>query len=289
MSDLAVVILAKNEALHIERCVTWIQPLEPKQIFVVDCFSTDGTQEIATRCGATVVEREWPGFYAKQFNWALENLPIEATWVLRLDADEYLTDETIARLKQNLENMPAEVDGLTLRLDRRFLGREIHYGVPTLRLLRIFRNGRGRLEDRAMDEHVIVGEFNQVDGQWELKSEGVTIDFDGAFCDDNLNSFAWWREKHIGYAEREAQDAIALFASPERLTHPSATDQKKMKYYKLPPYVRAVMYWGIRYFLWKGFLDGRAGWQWNFWQGLWYRWTVDKRIQEMKRERRRRS
>ena len=33
-------------------------------------------------------------------------------------------------------------------------------------------------------------------------------------------------------------------------------------------------------------IDGRAGWRWHFWQGLWYRWIVDREIGKMKRERR---
>jgi glycosyltransferase involved in cell wall biosynthesis len=91
---------------------------------------------------AAVVQREWPGLYAKQFNWALDNLPIEGEWILRLDADAY---------------------------------------------------------------------------------------------------------------------------------------------YKLPRYFRAVAYFCIRYFLKRGFLDGRAGWRWHFWQGLWYRWLVDREIGSAKR------
>ena len=102
MTDLAVIILTKNEKLHIGRCLGELASLAARQIFVVDCFSTDGTQEIARQMGAIVVEHEWPGFYAKQFNWALDNLPIEASWVLRLDADEYLLPETIEEVKEVL-------------------------------------------------------------------------------------------------------------------------------------------------------------------------------------------
>ena len=97
MIDLAVVILTKNEKLHIKRCLEKLAPLDARQIFVVDCFSTDGSDKTAADMGATVVQHEWPGFYAKQFNWALDNLPIEASWVLRLDADEYLYPEAIEK------------------------------------------------------------------------------------------------------------------------------------------------------------------------------------------------
>ncbi len=29
-------------------------------------------------------------------------------------------------------------------------------------------------------------------------------------------------------------------------------------------------------------IDGRAGWRWHFWQGLWYRWLVDREIGRMR-------
>ena len=265
MTNISVIILQKNEALHIKRCLERLAPLEPRQIFVVDCFSTDGSDKTAAKMGAAVVQREWPGLYAKQFNWALDNLPIEGEWILRLDADEYLTPETIGRLRAAFrDGSLVGVDGLTLELKRKFMGGEIHYGTNGIRLLRIWRKGRGRLEDRAMDEHAIV--------------EGVVVDFEGAFFDDNLNSFDWWQDKHRGYAKREAIDAVSLFNDSQRLANPSATDRKKIRYYKLPRYFRALLYFCVRYFLKGGFLDGRAGWRWHFWQGLWYRWIVDREI-----------
>ena len=119
MTDIAVIILAKNEKLHIKRCLEKLKPLEPRQVFVVDCFSTDGSNKTATEMGATVVQHEWPGLYAKQFNWALKNLPIKAKWVLRLDADEYLTDQTVIKLKEKLFDVPDDVSGFSMELTGR--------------------------------------------------------------------------------------------------------------------------------------------------------------------------
>ena len=99
-TDLAVIILQKNEKLHIQRCLERLAPLEARQIIVVDCFSTDGSDKTAALLGATVVQREWPGNQAAQFQWVLDNLPIESSWILRLDVDEYLTDELIEENKR---------------------------------------------------------------------------------------------------------------------------------------------------------------------------------------------
>ena len=116
MTDIAVIILQKNEKLHIKRCLEKLAPLDPRQIFVVDCYSTDGSDKIAAEMGATVVYHEWPGNQAAQFNWALDNLPIESQWVLRLDADEYLYPETCEEVKKLVTagGLPPGVTSLSL-------------------------------------------------------------------------------------------------------------------------------------------------------------------------------
>ena len=40
MTDIAVIILTKDVKLHIGRCLERIAALSPRQIFVVDCFSS---------------------------------------------------------------------------------------------------------------------------------------------------------------------------------------------------------------------------------------------------------
>ena len=276
MSDVAVIILTKNEVLHIGRCLERIAALSPRQVFVVDCFSTDGTQRIVEewqndKIGQThflisVVEHEWPGNQAAQFQWALDSLPIETKWVLRLDADEYLTDELIMEIKHKLLQLDDDVDGVILKR-RHVVGwlgnRWIKRGMYPTKILRLFRKGYGRSDMKIMDEHIVV--------------QRRVVEFDDDFVDHSLISFEEWKEKHRNYAQREAQS----YLSGERSTGEKAA--KKEAYYKLPRYFRAVAYFCIRYFLKLGFLDGLAGFRWHFWQGLWYRWVVDREIGRMKR------
>ena len=277
MTDIAVVILSKDENLHIGRCLEKLAPLEARQILVVDCYSTDGSDKISADMGATVVQHEWPGLYAKQFNWALDNLPIKASWVLRLDADEYLYPETIEEVKRLLPKwdgakvsdgvLPPDVTSLSLARARVFCGRKIRFGgTAHIPMVRFFKYGIGRCQDRAMDEHIVT-------------SSGRDYRLKGEFADHNLNTMDWWREKHRGYAKREAADAFAgeQFKSSKSL------------YYRFPPYLRAFIYFSIRYFVLLGFLDGYAGWMWHFWQGLWYRCLVDREIGRMRCLNRRRG
>ena len=278
MTDIAVVILAKNEKLHIGRCLERLAPLEARQIFVVDCFSTDGTQEIARSFGAIVVEREWPGLYAPQLNWALDNLPIDAEWVMRLDADEYFLPEAIEELKEKLPTLPNDVTGVISKRRHYIFGGWAKHGTYPVKLLRVFRRGKAFCEERYMDEHMQL-------------TEGRTVEFEYDFVDHNLNTFAWWKEKHRGYAKREAMDALEIMQelktdAPKSVKidgQAAAKRKKKYQYYRLPPYFRAVLYFCIRYFLKLGFLDGLVGFRWHFWQGLWYRWIVDREIGRLKR------
>ena len=73
----------------------------------------------------SLVFHAWPGIQTRQFNWALDNLPIQTKWVLRLDADEYLCPELIQEIKSMLETLPDDVTGVAFNLRRVFMGRVI--------------------------------------------------------------------------------------------------------------------------------------------------------------------
>ncbi len=274
--DMTVVILTKNERLHIVRCLERLAPLEPKRVLVVDCHSTDGTQEMAKSFGAEVVDHDWPGLYAVQFNWALENTNITTEWVLRLDADEYLSKGAIAELREKLPSATSEISAFSLPLARTWMQSPVSHGVGTVVLTRVFRFGKAKIESRFMDEHVEV-------------SEGKVVQLRYPFVDDNLNDLEWWTKKHLNYALREALDLLRMEYAPAepgdaRLNvSASAKRARKSKYAKLPLFWRSFAYFLYRYILRGGFRDGWAGFTWNFFQGWWYRTMVDARIVEIKR------
>ena len=123
MFDITVIILTKDEELHISRCLERLRPLEAERVVIVDSESTDGTCRIAREMGAEVVVHPWPGNQAAQFNWALDNLDIQTRWVLRLDADEYLSAELIEEIKRECPALPEDVSAVVLPLGRVFLNR----------------------------------------------------------------------------------------------------------------------------------------------------------------------
>ncbi len=279
MLDITTIILTKDEAIHIRRCVENIRHL-CKKIYVIDCFSTDGTQDIARGLGAEIVEHKWPGNQAAQFNWALDNLKIDTEWILRLDADEYLTPELIEEMKEKLPNVPKGINGIMLPLKNFWMGKPLKYGGATIKILRLFRNGYGRYEPRMMDEQLEI-------------SGGEISEFQHPFADHNLNDLNWWTNKHLGYSNREAAELLDVEYNlsgrnaDDNLNNlsPDARHRRelKLKYAKEPLFWRSFAYFIYRYFFKGGILDGKEGFLRHFLQGWWYRTLVDAKIFEVKK------
>lgn len=278
--DITTIILTYNEEIHIRRCLENANSFASK-VFVVDCFSTDRTVEIAESLGATVVQHVWPGNQAEQFNWALENLRIDSEWILRLDADEYLTDGLINELREKLPVLPNHISAVVLPLGRAFLGKILRHGIVNdIKMIRLFRSGKVKYELRLMDEHLEV-------------LEGETTTFKNQFIDDNRNSLRYFIDKHNNYSSREA--ALLLDAEYQLIENESVDDgsnfcvevqQKRLqkkRYARLPLFWRSFGYFFYRYFVKLGFLDGKEGFLWDFLQGWWYRTLVDAKIFEIKR------
>ncbi|MCF7995753.1 MAG: glycosyltransferase family 2 protein [Chromatiaceae bacterium] len=275
---LIIIILTYNEELHLARCIASVQDLAT-EIVVADCFSTDATPAIARSHGARVIQHAWVN-HATQFNWALTQLDADTDWVLRLDADEYLTPELVTEIKARLPHIGLETDGLYCGRRMTFQGRLIrHGGVFPVQVLRLFRYGRGQCENRWMDEHI--------------KVAGPTLELQGELIDDNLQSLTWWTAKHNGYASREAVDLLNLeygFMPHDTVASLRGGRQAGLKrwlkeriYARLPGGFRAFTYFFYRYVIRLGFLDGQAGTAFHFLQGFWYRYLVDAKVAEVKR------
>lgn len=278
MLDVTAVILTYNEEIHIRRCLENVR-LFAKRVIVVDCYSKDRTCEIARGMGAEVVEHEWPGNQAEQFNWLIDNVEINTGWILRLDADEYLTDELIDELREKLPGMDKGVTALSLSRARASYGRILHHGIVNgIRIVRIFRTGTARYEKRIMDEHLSI-------------LEGRTVEMEHQFVDDNRMTIGQFTIKHENYASREAAlllDAEYHLSDTAHMEkdHGEEVEKKraqKARYARMPLFWRAFAYFVYRYIVKLGFLDGKEGFLWDFLQGWWYRTLVDAKVLEVKK------
>ena len=280
MADVAVIILAYNEERHIARALASVAPFV-REVVVVDSFSTDRTVAIARQAGAVVLSHPFVN-YARQFQWALDHAPVTAHWILRLDADEIVEPELAREIEARLAALPDDVVGINLKRKHVFLGRWIRFGgrYPLL-LLRLWRRGHGRIEDRWMDEHIVV-------------SGGRTIAFEGAFVDHNLNDLGFFTQKHNAYATREAIDVLnqkfRFAPRDEDLSRGNSSLQASMKrrikeglYNRTPFAIASLLYFLYRYVLRLGFLDGFEGLCYHVLQGFWYRFLVGAKVVELER------
>lgn len=281
MARVAVVILTHNEELHLGRALSSVLPFTD-EYYVVDSGSTDATLEIAQKHGAHILHHKWKN-YADQFQWALETIPSKADWIMRLDADEIVEDDLAHRIRTELPKLPDDVVGINIDRKHIFMGRWIrHGGRYPLTLLRLWRRGHGRIEQRWMDEHIIV-------------QGGKTVHFAGGFADHNLNDLSFFTAKHNKYATREAIDVInqryALFERDRPLSSAQTSAQTAFKrwvkeeiYNRIPFWVSALAYFMFRYVGQAGFLDGKEGLIYHFLQGFWYRFLVGAKVYEYERE-----
>ena len=281
MADLAVIILTRNEERHIERALGNVADVA-REIFVVDSYSTDRTVALAQENPrATVLQHEFIN-HSDQFQWALDTIKTDCAWIMRLDADEMLDAALLDEIETKLPTLPSEVVGVALKRKHIFMGRWIRYGgrYPIV-LLRIWRRGTGRIENRWMDEHIVV-------------SGGRTITFHSDFSDVNLNDLTSFTAKHNDYATREAierlNDEFGLFARDRAVSVGAGGRQARVKritklrlYNRLPFGVGPVFYFIWRYFALLGFLDGREGFIYHFLQGFWYRLLVEAKTHELRR------
>ena len=267
---ITAIILTKNEELHIQRCIENLNRV-CSRIYVVDSFSTDRTCEIAAECGAVVLQNKYVN-QAQQFQWALDNCPVDTAWVMRMDADEYLTDELIDEISVKLPNLSYDVTGVNLIRNVRFLGRTLRYGnLKPISIMRLWRVGSAYMEQRWMDERIVL-------------KYGEAVTFNKRFIDENLNGLTAWTQKHNDYSNREIVTELdkqyGLFESYSDDSLASRNRQKS-RYYKLPRFVRAATYFIARYVFFLGFLDGVPGLIWLTLQAYWYRFLVDSKLYEM--------
>lgn len=108
-----VVVLARDEERCLARCLdSVVTGDDAPSVLVLDTGSRDATPDIARRYrdrGVRLVQQRWPGSFADARNAALGH--VDSGWVVFLDADEWLPDGEVRRLRACLAALD-HVDGL---------------------------------------------------------------------------------------------------------------------------------------------------------------------------------
>jgi len=276
--EFSFIILTYNEEVHLPRLLASISHLGAP-IYILDSGSTDETLRIANDYQAQVLTNAFVN-HPLQWDYALQNFKITTPWTIGLDADHIVMPELI-QLLQNFssESISPEVNGIYFNRKNYFKGKWIrHGGYFPKYLLKMFRTGYGRSDINENMDHRFI-----VDGKSIIWKEGY-------LKEENLkeNNISFWIHKHNRYSDLVAEEEI------ERMQHlrtqsirPSlwgTPDQKiawmKRIWWKLPLFVRPVLYFIYRYFWQLGILDGKRGFIFHFLQAYWFRLIVDIKIYE---------
>src|SRR3990172_1176243 len=205
---ITVIVLAYDEEANLPRCLSRVKDHVEDVVVVTnaDERGTDTTSDIAARFGARVFTHAYMN-QAQQFDWALQNVDVKTPWILKLDADEWVTDDLWHELEEKLGSTPEDVTGYFIKRRVIFMGRWIRFGgyYPSW-FLRLFRTGKARTDGREVDEHIVL-------------TEGKAAKLQNDFVDENMKGLSEWIKKHNDYASREAAQSKALdsqgFGNPE--------------------------------------------------------------------------
>jgi glycosyltransferase involved in cell wall biosynthesis len=222
---LSVIIITKNEAANIRACLDSVK--FANEWIIVDSGSTDGTQDIARACGATVIETpDWPGF-GPQKNRALD--AATGDWILSLDADERISDDLQAEILAAIA--ASSHDSYYLPRLSSFCGHFIrHAGWYPDYIVRLFKKDAGRFSTDLVHESVKI----QHGTTGKLKTPIIHY----SYVDDDA-----YLRKLVQYSTLGAQQA---FAAGKR------SNLGKTILHAFSAFMRSFVFK-------RGFLDGRAG------------------------------
>ena len=201
--NLTIAIPTKNSSARISECIKSIGFNFAKEIVVIDSMSSDNTAELATNLGAKVLQFKWNGKYPKKRNWFLMERTPNTEWVLFLDDDELLTDESKKAIRKAIIN--STYSGYWLNYNIYSSGRKLNFGYP-LKKLALFKTNAGYFEkinedfwselDMEIHEHpIILGKKGNIRAKIEHKVN---------YNEPN------WRIKHLEYAKWEAKRFLQI-------------------------------------------------------------------------------
>jgi glycosyltransferase involved in cell wall biosynthesis len=105
-------MIVKNEASILGRCLKSIAQVADEFI-IVDTGSTDDTVKIAKEYGAVIIEDSWKNDFSHARNISLQHAT--SGWILWLDADDVVPEESCAKIRTLKTSSPDKVYGFIIR------------------------------------------------------------------------------------------------------------------------------------------------------------------------------
>jgi len=261
----SVIVPVRNEAHNLSRCLESLRGVG--EVYVVDSASSDGTAEIARSFGAKVVQFHYAGGWPKKRQWAMDTLPLAYDWVFLVDADEALTPELAAEMRQAIQD--ARIDGYYIGLQVVFLGRVLRHGGAGFYKLSLFRRGKGRFECRLKDQDASMADMEVHE---HVIVEGKSLRLKNALRHHNVESISRYIQKHDEYSNWDARVWLEGEANSAELPPSLFGNQAqrrrwlRKRLFALPG--SSLLLFIYRYFFRLGFLDGVPGLIYCGFQGI---------------------
>lgn len=152
---LSVIIITKDEAANIERCLKSI--IWADEIIIVDSGSTDNTIEIASQYTKNIFSANWEG-YGVQKQRAL--IYANGDWVLNLDADESVTPDLKIEILTAIQSTNVTAYRIPIRLH--FYGKTLTYSLSPSRRIRLFKREGAHYSDDIVHERILLPESAKI-------------------------------------------------------------------------------------------------------------------------------
>ena len=267
IQNIVPIILTYNDELMIGRLLDDLKPFG--RVMVIDSFSNDRTKDIVAGYGRDFIQHKFVN-QATQINWAVDTFLTEDQWVLRLDSDERVSGELIQEIQKLCRRKTEFVGYINRRMY--WMGRKLNFsGVRTHYIGRLYQPTNARYEE-VTEEH--------------LQHACASYFLKASFYEENLkNNIDYFILKHLETAKGEVNEYLKLsnVARGKLISRHAHIRRRwlKLKVYNTAPlFSRPVLYFIYRYIFQLGFLDGKAGFSFCFFQALFYRMLIDQIISE---------
>ena len=266
IKGVSCVILSFNEEMNISQAIETVK-LVSDDIWVIDSGSTDATREIAESLGVNVVKQPWLGF-SRQWNFALQDLPLKYDYVMLHASDEQIPDKW-AKEFRDVVDRDSPPDLIQTRFEFWWLGKAIRYGgYGKTWIVKAGKRSLMKYMEREVNEHIPL--------------QGVVYQMKEKYIHRDRKEVGRWLEKHILYARLEALERKKFLTSSSVMGKLFGAGQglrtlwiRQNIYDRLPLFVKPAAYFTYRYFFRLGFLDGVSGTYFHFLHAFWYPMMID--------------
>lgn len=144
---ISVYLITKNEEERLPKTLEAVSQVAD-EIVVVDSGSTDKTIEIAKKYGARIFNHSWVS-YANQKNFAQNQC--QNDWLLSLDADEVLSPDLIAEIKE-FKKSKAKYKIYNFKIADLFPGMKYKSGTRTYKIIRLYHRDYATMAPNLLSE-----------------------------------------------------------------------------------------------------------------------------------------